>query len=113
MKLLLDLGHGFPVASPTFPAAWALASKVWGIGAQDSLMAWLVVTLEGQLAVLQKAVPIGQVAAQRLFSALAPTLEAAHHLAMTLPDGALSSSLPGLATFSARHESQYSRLFRS
>lgn len=113
IKLLADLGSTPALPNPTFPAAWAIASSTWQIDPRDSLMAWLVVVLEGQLAVLQKAVPIGQVAAQRLFSAMLPTLDSAHHLAMTLPDEALSSSLPGLAHFSAHHETQYSRLFRS
>lgn len=114
MTLLTDLDHPPPpVPTPTMPLAWALASRHWLIPATDSLTAWLVATLEAQLAVLQKALPMGQVAAQRLFSALLPTLDAAHRLATTLPDAALSSSLPGLAVASSRHETQYSRLFRS
>jgi len=114
MTLLTELGHPLsPLPNPTLPVAWALASRHWHIPASDALMAWLVATLEGQLAVLQKAVPFGQVAAQRLFSALLPALDSAHRLATTLPDTALSSSLPGLAISSSRHETQYSRLFRS
>lgn len=118
ITLLTELGHQSqdpapPVPNPTLPLAWALASRHWLIPAPDSLMAWLVATLEAQLAVLQKALPIGQVAAQRLFSALLPTLDSAHRLATSLSDAALSSSLPALAITSARHETQYSRLFRS
>lgn len=113
-RLLRELGHDLPpVECPTLPAAWALASRCWDIAPPDSLTAWLVATLEGQLAVLQKALPLGQTAAQRLFSALMPTLEEAQRLACSLPDAALSSSLPGLALLSSRHETQYSRLFRS
>lgn len=112
-KLLSDLGHEVSDPRPTLPAAWAMASRHWQIPPTDSVMAWLVATLEGQLAVLQKALPLGQVAAQRLFSALSPTLLQAHGVATTLPDSALSSSLPGLAILSSRHETQYSRLFRS
>lgn len=114
ITLLTELGHEPQHPTPpTLPLAWALASHHWLIPASDSLMAWLVATLEGQLAVLQKALPLGQVAAQRLFSALLPTLDSAHHLATSLPDTALSSSLPALAITSSRHETQYSRLFRS
>lgn len=114
ITLLTELGHEPQHPKPpTLPLAWALASQHWLVPAPESLMAWLVATLESQLAVLQKALPLGQVAAQRLFSALLPTLDSAHRLATTLPDTALSSSLPALAITSSRHETQYSRLFRS
>jgi urease accessory protein len=63
--------------------------------------------------VLMKAVPMGQIAAQRLLRALAPDLQAALDRALALPRDAWSSALPGLAIASARHETQYSRLFRS
>jgi urease accessory protein len=68
---------------------------------------------ENQIAVLQKALPLGQVSAQRLLSEVLPTIESACSIAASLPDEALSSSLPGLALLSTRHETQYSRLFRS
>jgi urease accessory protein len=63
--------------------------------------------------VLMKAVPMGQIAAQRLLRSLAPELEAAVERALALPREAWSSAAPGLAIASARHETQYSRLFRS
>lgn len=115
-KLLRDLDPTAappPAAELSFPAAWALASRAWQIDPSSSLTGWLMAFSENQIAVLQKALPLGQVAAQRLLSDLLPTLEAASAIATSLPDEALSSSLPGLALISARHETQYSRLFRS
>jgi len=97
----------------TLPRAWAEAADAWQIPPSAALLGWLVATLEGQLAVLQKALPLGQVGAQRLFGALLPTVSATHERACLLPEDAWSSSLPGLATLSAHHETQYSRLFRS
>jgi urease accessory protein len=106
------LAHRAP-PEPTFPCAWALAAEAWSIPADAALLAWLMAFLENQLAVLQKALPLGQVAAQRLLQGLLPVVSEAHALAMSLPDGALCSALPGLALLSSRHETQYSRLFRS
>jgi urease accessory protein len=69
--------------------------------------------VENQIAVAQKAMPLGQVAAQRVLGGLMGEIAAAHEVALGLPEDAWSSSLPGLAIASARHETQYSRLFRS
>lgn len=102
-----------PSRRATLPRAWAEAADAWHIPPAAALLGWLVATLEGQLAVLQKALPLGQVGAQRIFSALLPTVSATHERARVLPEDAWSSSLPGLATLSAHHETQYSRLFRS
>ena len=99
--------------APPLPHAWALAAEAWQIPASQALDAWLIAFVEGQLAVLQKAVPLGQVAVQRLFGALLPTIERAAEIARTISDDALTSSSPGLAILSSRHEHQYSRLFRS
>jgi urease accessory protein len=63
--------------------------------------------------VLMKAVPMGQVAAQRLLRALTPDLVAAVDRALVLERDDWSSAAPGLAIASVRHETQYSRLFRS
>ncbi len=102
-----------PTPELSFPAAWALASRAWQIAPDASLTGWLMAFTENQIAVLQKALPLGQVAAQRLLSEVLPTIESAAAIATSLPDESLSSSLPGLALLSARHETQYSRLFRS
>ena len=60
-----------------------------------------------------KAVPLGQSAGQRLLGALAEALPALVDAALGMPDGARQSFSPMLAILSARHESQYTRLFRS
>jgi urease accessory protein len=64
-----------------------------------------------------KTVPLGQQAGQRLFSALRPALasvleRAADPAVLDLPT-TWSNFAPGFAIASARHETQYSRLFRS
>ena len=116
VDLLAALGHPVPpsgTSPPTFPWAWAVAAEAWSVAAEDALVAWLVATVENQLAVLQKALPLGQVATQRLFAATLPVIERVAGMAKTIDDAGLSSSTPGLARLSATHEIQYSRLFRS
>lgn len=104
---------GLSRAETSLPLAWALAAEAWQIPPEAALLGWLTAVLDNQIAVLQKALPLGQVAAQRLHAALLPTVVAVHAQARALPEDDWSSSLPGLASLSARHETQYSRLFRS
>jgi len=60
-----------------------------------------------------KAVPLGQSAGQRVLAALAEALPAAVDHAIALMDSERQAFTPMLAILSARHETQYSRLFRS
>ena len=94
-----------------FPTAYTLAAHAWSIPAPDALQAYLWGWLENQASVLMKAVPLGQTDGQRLLSRLGAGLpglvQAAAHCET------LSNFLPGLAIASCRHETQYSRLFRS
>lgn len=95
------------------PVAWGIAATRLGLAERDALLGLFWAFAENQAMVLMKAVPMGQIAAQRLLRALAPDLEAALERALALPRQAWSSAAPGLAIASARHETQYSRLFRS
>ena len=114
VDLLVALGHAVDLVAPvTQPAAWALAASAWHIPPEDALSAWLVAFCDNQLVVLQKALPLGQVAAQRMLTRLLPSIASAATIARTIDDDALSSSTLGLAILSSRHEHQYSRLFRS
>jgi urease accessory protein len=60
-----------------------------------------------------KLVPLGHTAGQRLLRALGDAIPAAVELAFSCDDDALGLGLPGFAIASARHETQYTRLFRS
>jgi len=103
-------GAAAPLA---LPVAWAIAATRLGLGERDALLGLFWSFAENQAMVLMKAMPMGQIAAQRLLRALAPDLEAAVERAAALPAAVWSSAAPGLAIASARHETQYSRLFRS
>jgi urease accessory protein len=99
--------------SPGLAPLWALAARAWQISPQDALAAWLWGWLENQLAVLMKTLPLGQQAAQRLTSALQPTLQQAQQQASDIAPEHWGSMPLGLALASMAHERQYSRLFRS
>ncbi|MDU3922328.1 MAG: urease accessory UreF family protein [Klebsiella pneumoniae] len=60
-----------------------------------------------------KLVPFGQQAAQQLILRLCDHYAAEMPRALAAPDGDIGSATPLAAIASARHETQYSRLFRS
>jgi urease accessory protein len=60
-----------------------------------------------------KAVPLGQSSGQRMLAALARTIPEAVQTAQALTDETRQAFSPMLAILSSRHETQYSRLFRS
>lgn len=101
------------LAPLSLPVAWAVAATRLDLSERDALLGLFWAFAENQAMVLMKAVPMGQVAAQRLLRALTPDLVAAVDRALVLERDDWSSAAPGLAIASARHETQYSRLFRS
>jgi urease accessory protein len=97
------------------PLAWALAARAFGLDPRAALAAWLWSWLENQVMAAIKAVPLGQQAGQRLFSALRPKLALVIEQCANQAEDerAWSNFAPGFAIACARHETQYSRLFRS
>ncbi|WP_454720646.1 MULTISPECIES: urease accessory protein UreF [Cupriavidus] len=102
-----------PVCLPT---AFAAACAALGVDERDGLAAYCFSWAENQVAAALKAVPLGQVAGQhilrRLHAAVAQTVDEAVRRADAAPP-LLSTFSPLLGLLSARHETQYSRLFRS
>ncbi len=97
----------------TWPAAHALASHAWCIAPHSALNGYLFGWLENQVLAGMKSLPYGQLAGQRMLRALRPALAEVVASASTARDDDLTTQAPGYAITSARHESQYSRLFRS
>jgi urease accessory protein len=103
-----------PMLAPiTLPAAYALAARGFEVPGGAALTAYVWSWLENQVLAAIKLVPLGQVAGQRMLAALGARIPQAVATAMTLADDELSTFAPGLALASARHETQYTRLFRS
>ena len=107
---LLGLGEA---ETWTLPAAYALASRGFGIDATGALTAYLWSWLENQVLAAMKSVPLGQLAGQRLLPNLGQRIPAVVNIAQTTSDDDVASFAPGLAIASSRHETQYTRIFRS
>ena len=98
---------------PTYPLAFALAASATGAPLRDCLLANAFGWAENMMQATIKAVPLGQSSGQRILSALAANIPAAVDQALSLDDEKRQAFSPMLAILSARHESQYSRIFRS
>ncbi|WP_321952745.1 urease accessory protein UreF [Paraburkholderia bannensis] len=99
-----------PIAQPT---AFAFAAWSHDASTEATLAAYAFSWVENQTAAALKAVPLGQLAGQRIVVALRPKIADAVARALATPPDALNTFAPQLGILSARHESQYSRLFRS
>jgi urease accessory protein len=113
-RLLDDLGVGkIGIDEPSFPAAFASAVGAWKIDPAAALQAYLWAWLENQAMAAVKSVPLGQTEAQRILLRLGDRLAGIARDVAALEDEELANFTPGLAILSSRHETQYSRLFRS
>lgn len=113
-RLLKDIGVGeVPVEEPSFPAAFAFAAAHWKIKPEDALQAYLWAWLENQVMAAVKAVPLGQTDGQKILLSLGGRLSSVAEKAKTLKEDDLGNFVPGLAMLSSKHETQYSRIFRS
>ena len=101
------------IESPSFPAAWSCAAVAWDIDETAALTAYLWSWAENQVMAALKAVPLGQAAGQRLLAALGGEIPAIVECALALSSADFSNFAPGFAIACSRHETQYSRLFRS
>ena len=99
-----------PIALPT---AFAYAAAAHGSSADAALAAYAFGWVENQTAAALKAVPLGQLAGQKIIVALRGAIDAAVQRALATPPDRINTFAPQLGILSARHETQYSRLFRS
>ena len=113
-RLLKDLDTGtIELEEPSFPAAFAQAVAAWKVDRHAALQAYLWTWLENQAMAAVKSVPLGQTEAQVMLLRLGGRLASIAKDVAALQDEDLANFTPGLAILSARHETQYSRLFRS
>jgi urease accessory protein len=97
----------------TFAAMFALAARRWEIPAAAAAHGYAFAWAEAQTSAAVRLVPLGQSAGQRILVAAAAAIPAVVGRALTLADDDVGAAAPRLAIASARHEAQYSRLFRS
>lgn len=98
---------------PTYPVACACAAASAQASVRDSLVGYAFGWAENLVQAAIKSVPLGQSSGQRMLARLAQQIPEAVDHALALPDEARQAFSPMLAILSARHETQYSRLFRS
>jgi urease accessory protein len=99
--------------SMTLAAAFALAAVAYGIPLREAASGYLFAWLENQVAAAVRLVPLGQTSGRRVLLAGIAAIPAAVERGLALDEDSIGAAAPGLAALSARHESQYTRLFRS
>ncbi len=97
----------------SYPAAYAALAACTGVEKETALAAYLWSWVENQVLAAIKTVPLGQIEGQQLLHRLKPDIAAACVVAQSTSIAEAGSAPFGLALASARHETQYSRLFRS
>ena len=121
-RLLADLCD--PLLSPigerladwtqvAFPTVWSAIAAAWEIDPLAAVSGYLWSWAENQVMAALKAVPLGQAAGQRLLAGLGRQIPTVAVDARKLPETEWSNFTPAFAIACARHETQYSRLFRS
>lgn len=108
-----DTAAAFAELPVTYPIAFAFAAARSGGTTRDGCLAFAFGWAENMTAAAVKAVPLGQSAGQRILARLAREIPDAVVRAMAITDDERQAFAPMLAILSARHEAQYSRLFRS
>ncbi len=94
-------------------AAFALAAKHWQLPTYELCEAYCWSWLENAVTAGVKLIPLGQSAGQQLLLQLSTEIPEALQKAQDWPEADIGSYTPALAIASARHETQYTRLFRS
>ena len=96
-----------------FPAAFSCAAVGWAIPVEATVSAYLWSWIENQVSAAMKTIPVGQVAGQQILADIATRLPALVNAVMLATDDEISNYGPMFAIACSRHETQYSRLFRS
>jgi urease accessory protein len=94
-------------------AGIALAASQWNIDCQQLCRGYSWSWLENNVVAGVKLIPLGQTHGQQIMLELAEDIPAAVVKAKQLKDTDIRSSTPAMAIASSRHETQYTRLFRS
>ncbi|VTU36069.1 Urease accessory protein UreF [Variovorax sp. PBL-H6] len=108
-----DAADVFETLPASYPIAFAFAASRTEAPTRDACLTFAFGWAENMAAAAVRAVPLGQSAGQRILGRLAADIPGAVDRALALADDERQAFSPMLAVLSARHETQYSRLFRS
>lgn len=93
--------------------AFGAAAAAHGVGLRDAAFGYLSAFAANLVSAGVRLVPLGQTDGQMATAALLPIVAAAAEAALTADLDRLGTASPALDLFSIRHETQYTRLFRS
>jgi urease accessory protein len=121
LRVLAEFGLNSPLVTVNSPGhvgvayatAFSFACVQWRIGVSDAAQTLAWAWLENQVLAAVKLVPLGQSAGQRILHTVSTPLTALCERSVDLPDSDIGISTAASAIASGRHESQYTRLFRS
>jgi len=102
--------EGKPLA---LPIALGLAAAVHGLGMEETIAGYLHAFAANQVSAAVRLVPLGQTDGQKALAALMPVIEALLPRVLAEDIDELASAAPMVDIASMRHETQYTRLFRS
>lgn len=98
---------------PVYATVFAAACACWNIAPEECLQAYAWAWTENQVLAAVKLVPLGQSAGQRILHTLIPHLARICAQALALRDEDIGYCTVMQSVASTRHETQYTRLFRS
>jgi urease accessory protein len=116
LRALGNLGVTQALDAPgdtTYCVAFGLAAHHFGIDVSRAATGYLYAWCDNQVIAASRLIPLGQSQAQQVLSACLLTIPSAVTRGLSLADGDLGLTAPGLGLASAQHETQYARLFRS
>ena len=94
-------------------AGYSFACERWGIDFERAACGWLWSWLENLVLSAVKIIPLGQTAGQQIIFSLGAFIPEVVAAAEAVADDEIGASSMAQAIASARHETQYTRLFRS
>lgn len=97
----------------THAVAFGAAAAYHGMALRPTLIGWLSGFAANLVSAGVRLVPLGQTDGQRVTAALFPIIEQAADAAEAATLDTIGTAAPMLDQFSLRHETQYTRLFRS
>ncbi|WP_026735316.1 urease accessory protein UreF [Fischerella sp. PCC 9605] len=99
--------------SCNYAIAFGIAAAYWQINIQAAVLGYLHSWASNLITAGVKLIPLGQTSGQRLLLEIQPLLSATSVQILSLEDDDLSCCSWGLSLASMRHETLYTRLFRS
>ncbi|WMP18833.1 urease accessory protein UreF [Thiothrix lacustris] len=116
LLIVLEIPHAAawkPLLAQSQSAAFALAAVHWHIPLQDAAGGYVWSWLENLVLSAVKIIPLGQTQGQKILHQMTPLIPAAVVQGLQVTDDDIGAASPALAIASSRHETQYTRLFRS